>query len=166
MVQGIAAMNKRLFQAAPALAFIVLAGCATTPGPNGPAAQTTPRAAPPAGMRTQPQHDSHTMPAAALALAESADRAAKTQDWPQASRQLERALNIAPRNPLLWQRLAAVRFSQGEYRQAQTFALKSNAYAGGDVALQKLNWRIIAASRQALGDSAGAAQAERRAKAL
>ena len=106
------------------------------------------------------------MPAAALALAESADRAARTQDWPQASRQLERALNIAPRNPLLWQRLAAVRFSQGEYRQAQTFALKSNTYAGGDAALRKLNWRIIAASRRALGDSAGAAQAERRAKAL
>ncbi|WP_455385017.1 tetratricopeptide repeat protein, partial [Acidihalobacter prosperus] len=76
------------------------------------------------------------MPAAALSLAEAADRAARARDWPQASRQLERALNIAPRNPLLWQRLAAVRFSQGDYRQAETFALKSNTYAGSDAALR------------------------------
>ena len=159
-------MNIRFLHAAPALAFVLLAGCATGPGTQGPAPTEQPQATPPSGLRTQPSHDARTMPAAALSLAEAADRAARARDWPQASRQLERALNIAPRNPLLWQRLAAVRFSQGDYRQAETFALKSNTYAGSDAALRKLNWRIIAAARSALGDKSGAAEAQRRAKAL
>lgn len=159
-------MNIRIFHIVPALAIALLAGCASGPGTQGPESSAQPQAAPPSGMQTKPAQNARAMPAAALTLAEAADRAARARDWPQASRQLERALNIAPRNPLLWQRLAAVRFSQGEYHQAETFALKSNSYAGGDAALRKLNWRIIAAARSGLGDKAGAAEAQRRAKAL
>lgn len=160
-------MNRLLIRGLPALTLVLIGGCSTAPMSSGPQVQRpSPSVAPPAGMQAAPARNPQAMPPAALALAEAADRAARTHDWPQASRQLERALNIAPRNPLLWQRLAAVRYSQGEYHQAQTFALKSNAYAGSDKALRRLNWRIIAAARRALGDVQGAAEAESRAKAL
>jgi tetratricopeptide (TPR) repeat protein len=159
-------MNIRFLHFAPVLTLALLAGCASGPGTRGSASPTETQAAPPSGMQAKAARDARAMPAAALSLAEAADRAARARDWPQASRQLERALNIAPRNPLLWQRLAAVRYSQGEYRQAETCAFKSNGYAVGDAALQRMNWRIIGASRNALGDKAGAAQAQRRAEAL
>ncbi|APZ43450.1 tetratricopeptide repeat protein [Acidihalobacter ferrooxydans] len=148
------------------LGAVWLAGCATAPRPLAPPSkQATPAVAPPSGLQGTPERNPRSMPAAALALATAADAAARRQDWSQASRQLERALSIAPRNPLLWQRLAAVRYSQGEYRQAQTLALKSNSFAAGERAVRQINWRIIAASRRALGDASGAAAATRRAQA-
>lgn len=162
-------MKKIASHGLPAAVLALLTGCAVSPPSTAP--QTgegagAPAAAPPVGMQAAPPSNPRAMPPAALALAEAADRAARVRDWPQASRQLERALGIAPRNPLLWQRLAAVRFSQGEYRQAQAFAQKSNSLAGDDPALRKMNWRIIAAARRALGDARGAAAAKRRAEAL
>ena len=69
---------------------------------------------------------------------------------------LERALRIEPRNPRLWQELARVRLKQGEYAQAESTAQRSNSWAGNDNALRAENWRLIAQSREARGDSAGA----------
>lgn len=153
-------MKGQVSRLLPVLAVVLLGGCATAPGPG-----STARGAPKA-PQARPAQTFATMPQAALSLAKAADRAAGKHDWALASRQLERAVKIAPRNPLLWQRLAAVRFSQGKYGQAQTFALKSNAYAAGDAAVERLNWRIIAAARSALGDTTGAAAAERHVSAL
>jgi len=72
---------------------------------------------------------------------------------------LERALRIEPRNPRLWQELARVRLKQGDYAQAESTAARSNSWAGGDKALRAENWRLIAQSREARGDSAGASRA-------
>ncbi len=145
---------------------VTLSACATAPPPvSTPAKPPVSKNKPPVGLQASPAPNPEAMPAAALALARQADAAAKRLDWVLASRQLERALQIAPRNPLLWQRLAAVRYSQGRYRQAETFAAKSNAFAVGDAPIQALNWRIIAAARQALGDRAGALKALQQARA-
>lgn len=143
---------------------LLLNACALQPEqPGQPAEQY----GPPAGLRSAPgSTHAKGLPAAALVLAREADRAAHQQDWEKASRNLERALNIAPDSPLLWQRLAAVRFSQGHYRQVEALAHKSNALAGGDVALQQMNWRMIAAARAALGNQRGAEEATHRAENL
>jgi len=73
-----------------------------------------------------------------------------------AAASLERALRIEPRNPRLWQELARVRLKQGDYAQAESTAARSNSWAGGDKDLRAENWRLIAQSREARGDSAGA----------
>ncbi|MEJ2154345.1 MAG: tetratricopeptide repeat protein [Desulfobacteraceae bacterium] len=49
----------------------------------------------------------------------------------EARANLERAVRIEPRNPLLWQELARVQLEQGQYRQAENMAAKSNTLAGG-----------------------------------
>jgi predicted Zn-dependent protease len=77
---------------------------------------------------------------------------------------LERALRIEPRNPVLWQELARVRLDQGQYRQAENLAAKSNALAGDDKRLRPENWRIIGQARGLLGDVQGAQAAFERAE--
>jgi len=72
---------------------------------------------------------------------------------------LERALRIEPRNPRLWSELARVRFQQRDYAQAESTALRSESWAGKDNLLRADNWRLIAAAREARGDSNGAQQA-------
>ena len=73
---------------------------------------------------------------------------------------LERALRIEPNNPMVWNRLAAVRLDQGRPKQAEALAMKSNALAAARPTLWPENWRIIAQARGALGDTQGAAEAE------
>lgn len=68
---------------------------------------------------------------------------------------LERALRIEPRNPVLWQELARVRLDQHQYRQAENLAAKSNALAGGNRYLERENWRIIGEARNRRGDIEG-----------
>jgi tetratricopeptide (TPR) repeat protein len=77
---------------------------------------------------------------------------------------LERALRIEPRNPMLWQELARVRLGQGQYRQAENLAAKSNALTGDDKRLQSENWLIISQARTKLGDLQGAQAAVERAE--
>jgi predicted Zn-dependent protease len=77
---------------------------------------------------------------------------------------LERALRIEPGNPVLWQELARIRLDQGQYRQAENLAAKSNALAGNDKRLRSENWRIIGEARSRLGNSAGAQAAFERAE--
>ena len=76
---------------------------------------------------------------------------------------LERALRIAPRNPHVWSQLAQVRFSQKQYRQAESLALRSNQYVGPDTKLRRFNWRLIAYARDKLGNKSGAKAARLKA---
>lgn len=77
----------------------------------------------------------------------------------EASASLERAVRIEPRNPYLWQELARVRLEQGQYRQAENLAAKSNSLIAVDGAMRKQNWRIIGQSRTKQGDLQGARSA-------
>lgn len=72
-------------------------------------------------------------------------------EWEKAAALLERALRIEPRNAKLWQRLAEVRLSQGQYSQAESLATKSNSLAPQDQALQEKNAQIIRQARMARG---------------
>ncbi|MGB0720876.1 MAG: hypothetical protein ACPGU7_00640 [Gammaproteobacteria bacterium] len=73
---------------------------------------------------------------------------------------LERALRIAPEDPRVWSDLAQTRLDQRRFDQAEALALKSNALAGGQPTLWPRNWLIVAKARLAMGDDAGAREAE------
>jgi tetratricopeptide (TPR) repeat protein len=131
------------------------AGCAAPP--------PAPPPGPPADKPTQPDAPVVT-PApkeniAVAGLMETARADAASGNIAGAAASLERALRIEPRNARLWHELARVRLKQGEYAQAESVAARSNSWAGEDRALRAENWRLIAESRRARGDTEGAQKA-------
>ena len=103
---------------------------------------------------------------AVTSLLKSAQRQELAGDLTAAVGTIERALRIEPRNAHLWNRLAHLRFSQGRISPAADLAMKSMALAGGDIALKRDNWQLIARARRGAGDVAGARVAERKARML
>jgi tetratricopeptide (TPR) repeat protein len=144
------------------LLLLVLAGCAaqtpapvSTPGPT-PAPTETPAPAP-SGPLAPPVVRPATRESTAVAsLMDSARADSAAGRLANAAATLERALRIEPRNPRLWSELARVRFQQRDYAQAESTALRSESWAGKDNLLRADNWRLIAAAREARGDTNGA----------
>jgi len=101
-----------------------------------------------------------------LALLDRAQSAAQSGQLHTAESQLERALRIEPRNPVLWHYMAKLRLHQNRLSEAAGLAAKSNTLAGQNRALRADNWRIIAHARQQQGDEAGAYQAQRKVDSL
>jgi Flp pilus assembly protein TadD len=130
-----------------------LAGCATPPGPPDiPPEKPEP---PPVAPAPPPPKEN----IAVAGLMETARADAASGNLANAAASLERALRIEPRNPRLWHELARVRLKQGQFAQAENVAARSNSWAGEDRALRAENWRLIAESRKARGDSEGAQKA-------
>lgn len=100
---------------------------------------------------------------AVMALLGAAEQRAVAGDLDSAAASLERALDLEPRNPFVYQRLAALRLEQGQAGQAEALARKANSLAGSNPHLKAANWRIVAQSRTMRGDSVGAASASSRA---
>jgi Flp pilus assembly protein TadD len=98
------------------------------------------------------------------ALRAQAERQRQAGDYAGAAATLERALRIQPQDARLWNRLARVRMEQGLHSQAANLAARSNALAGDQPDLKRDNWSIIATARRQAGDTAGAAEAERKAR--
>ncbi len=124
--------------------FLLFTGCAVVPTEMPP---------PPTSNNT-----------AVLALLDKAQNQSVAGEWGKAGANLERALRIEPRNPLLWHELARVRLSQGQYQQAENLATKSNSLAAGDRRLQTENWRLIGQARSRRGDLRGSQAAFERAE--
>ena len=82
-----------------------------------------------------------------------------------ASASLERGLRIAPNEPVLWNRLAAVRFDQKRFSQVEQLAKKSNDLNPSS-RLRADNWDLIANAREALGDKRGAEAARFKATTI
>lgn len=101
-----------------------------------------------------------------VALLDSASEQQRGGRLDGAAAALERALRIAPQNPVIWQRLADVRLKQGRYDQAIQLATKANSFAAEDRFLQARNWRIISQARENKGDKAGAQVAQEQARRL
>ena len=97
----------------------------------------------------------------ALVFLKDADKYTTEGDSNRAVASLERGLDIEPKNPQLWNRLASERIKQKMWGKAITLAKKSNAFAAGNNQLLKANWQIIAVARSALGDKEGARKAKR-----
>jgi len=96
---------------------------------------------------------------AVIALANTARSDIATYQYGKAAASLERALRIEPRNARLWHDLARVRMQEEEYQQAESLALRSNRFAGGNSELRSANWKLIAESRTELGNISGAKKA-------
>ena len=151
------------------LLLLLLTGCAaqtpapvSTPGPTPAPAETPTPSAPsaPSAPPTPPVVRPATRESTAIAsLMDSARADSAAGRLANAAATLERALRIEPRNPRLWSELARVRFQQRDYAQAESTALRSESWAGKDNLLRADNWRLIAAAREARGDSSGARQA-------
>ncbi len=95
--------------------------------------------------------------------AEEARRENRTGDAIEA---LERALRVAPEDPVLWSRLAEMRLRQEDFAVAENLAAKSNALAGDQRLLRYRNWLLIAEARKRRGDEEGAREASEKAEGL
>jgi predicted negative regulator of RcsB-dependent stress response len=101
---------------------------------------------------------------AVMALLNNAKNQSAVGRMDEASANLERALRIEPRNPVLWHELARIRLEQGQYRQAENMAAKSNMLAGTNRYQRAKNWRIIGEARSRRGDLQGAREAFEKAE--
>jgi hypothetical protein len=157
--------------------FLLLSACSTAPSRplppviDGRTGQPVPEPEPAPGVPYEMPDKPVAVPVpppasgggAVVALLDQADDYHRSGDSNNEAATIERALRIDPNNASLWNRLAAVRLDQGRPQQAEQLALKSNALARGDRALQARNWRLVARARWSQNDSAGARAAEQKA---
>lgn len=126
---------------------LLAAGCASLPG----------------GEATLPPASDNT---AVVALLDNAKQEATSGRLESAAANLERALRIEPRNPMLWHELARIRLDQAEPQQTVQLAMKSNTLAGENNRLRAENWRLIGQARAQSGDQQGAEAAFSKADSL
>jgi len=149
----------------PLLALLALSGgCQNIPGP----ATTTPQAEKKLPAQTETTYGSagksvQQLSSTVVALVDTANRQAASGETANASRTLERALRIEPRNARLWNELAHLYYRDDLYIKAANTAAKSNSLAGSDADLRYDNWRLIARARKKTGDADGASIAEENA---
>ena len=117
-----------------------------TPAPNAPT--------PPPVIEAEPEL------AAVVSLRGQAADSMAAGEPDMAAATIERALRIQPRNPVLWLDLAAVRFAQNEYSQAESTAKRALTYAGSKRDVSYDAWNLIASSRYARNDTEGGQRAE------
>jgi cytochrome c-type biogenesis protein CcmH/NrfG len=103
---------------------------------------------------------------AVVTLVQNAKTDAAAGRLASAAANLERALRIEPRNPVLWHELARVRLDEGQSAQAEQLANKSLTLTGTDTGLRAENWRLIGHARAQTGDHSGAQSAFEKAKEL
>lgn len=144
------------------LALLLLAGCA------GVAREKRDEAPEP---RQQPLDTEgsvrHEVDNRAVALLWDQAQAARTEGrLGDAATALERALQLAPEDPVLWSRLAEIRLRQTDFAVAENLAAKSNALAGGRRLLRYRNWLLIAEARARRGDGEGARKAREEAERI
>ncbi len=137
------------------LVLFIFAGCATTQraGVELPGEDPSKTVLP----------EKNTSPAV-ISLIEKARVATQQGDYQRAEVLLERTVHIEPKNATLWHYLAKLRLHQSRYQDAVGLAQKSSYLAGSNNKLIADNWRIIAHSKQQMGDQAGAVQAQDKAR--
>jgi tetratricopeptide (TPR) repeat protein len=112
----------------------------------------------------QPEQQTE-IPPAVLSLLEQADELRSAGDFAGASARLERAQRIAPTEPEVYFQLSSLRLEQGSLEDAVSIATQGVDLAGSDQAMKRDLYTVIARSKDALGDAAGAAEARQLARA-
>ena len=115
---------------------------------------------------TKQQHEPPRSANAIGTLLAKADRSKVSGELETAAATLERAIRIAPKDPILWQHLAQIRLIQKDAVQAESLAAKSNSLAKNSKRILRLNWQIIKEARYIAGDIEGALNAKRRIESL
>ncbi|PIE45522.1 MAG: hypothetical protein CSA45_02200 [Gammaproteobacteria bacterium] len=103
-----------------------------------------------------------TTTSATRSLLQEASQAVRVGDYNKAASALERAHRIEPGNAKILYDIAQIRYAQGQYRQAESFASKAANYSKSSVLSKKI-WRLLSNSRKALGNASGAAAAAQKA---
>lgn len=153
--------------AAPLVLALTLAGCAgmrtgaPETGPEAPSEET--EQAPMSGEGTV-RHEVDNR--AVAMLWDEAEQSRREGNLESAVSSLERAVELAPEDPVLWSRLSELRFRQRQFAEAENLAAKSNSLAGDNRMLRFRNWLIIAEARAQRGDTEGAEQARAEARRL
>lgn len=169
--------NLPVFRSLLLTTVLVLAACATAPEREPDAADpeavdpgtVDPGTVEPADEEPVADDGSirHTVDNEAVALLWEQAEEARANDEPRSAiGALERALRVAPEDPVLWSRLAELQLEQGEHGVAENFAARSNSLAQAHRRLRYRNWLIIAAAREYRGDEAGARAARAEADRL
>jgi len=147
-----------------AVLLLALAGCATAPETGGRSPGEQAREQGPLDTHAAVRHNVDNRAVALLwDKAEAARRENRVDDAVAA---LERALRLAPEDPVLWSRLAEMRLRKKDFAVAENLAAKSNALAGDQRLLRYRNWLIIAEARARRGDDTGADKARQEAERL
>ena len=135
------------------------AGSAQPPAP-------TPGQPPPPGAPSRPPPKQYHLGPAASALVAQSHKQMAGGDFGLAAATIERAMRIEPDNPLLWIELGRVRYTAGDYSQADSMGHKALALAAGDAQAQSSAWHLIADSLRSRDRNEEAAIADKKANAL
>lgn len=103
---------------------------------------------------------------AVIALVAQADASQKRGDLDGAVINLERALRIDSRNPVITYRLAQLRLKQSKPQLAEDLAGKAALLAGSDLDLKRKSWLLIAEARQNQQNYQGAKDAKLKAESF
>lgn len=106
---------------------------APAPRTEAPVSTPSPSPAPvpaPTQIPTTPMPPAATAATPAASLLASVDSAIAAGDLEGAAATAERALRISPRDAYLWYRLAAIRYQQQRYTDADGFARRALSFAG------------------------------------
>ncbi len=103
-----------------------------------------------------------TTKSATRALLQEAKVAVSAGEYDKAVSALERAHRIEPGNAKILYDIAQIRYAQGKYRQASSFASKAATYSNSP-ALSKKVWSLLSNARKKLGNNTGAAAAAQKA---
>jgi len=148
--------GRLLLAAALALA---LGGCASMDEPAG-----APDVAPAVPGQARPDGSVRidTEDARVAQLWSAAEQSVSQGATDEALEHLYAALELDQENALLWSRAAELQMDRSEPSIAETFAIKSNAFAIDNRALLYRNWLIIEHARTMRGDLLGIRSAHRR----
>lgn len=147
------------------ISLALLSSCSTVPRPDAPVEDRTTGSMdipPDTAADTDKQRSAPDLTVIA-GLQQDAIELNKQGESARAAAVLERAIRIQPRNPSLWHQLAQVRFSQQQYAQAESLALRSNGYAAANDSIRRKNWLLIAEARAKQGNNKGARAARKQA---
>jgi tetratricopeptide (TPR) repeat protein len=115
---------------------------------------------------TAPSPPSPAHSRAATTLLAIAEREEAQGKFGLAAQQVERAIDLEPRNADLWHHLAKLRLTEGRLEAAVEAAQTSNRLAGGNLELRRNNWGLISEVRFEQGDTTAAEQARRMVEEL
>lgn len=102
---------------------------------------------------------------AVSALLKKASASLGKGDLDGAAAYLENAQRIEPQNAKILYDIANIRYHQGRYKDAETFAGRAVQVGGGNSMLKK-SWALVANARKSLGDNQGAIAAAEKAASL
>lgn len=142
------------------LAFLALAGCATSPYVSPPQPESTA----PAPTTSTTASGSGTVTVASAALLQESRSYQAAQQYDAAAASLERALRIDPRNPELWLELGGLQFALGDANQAENMARKALSLSGASDPVRPRAWTLLAKALRAQGRDSEARDAESRSR--